>query len=134
MAVNAVPTSNARIAAPEFLARAPADEWRAIVNSLPAGYFRPSDMPMLAAFCVSAACHKELAEILQRDGLIIESARGTKIANPANRMMLEHAGAMAQMAIKLRLCPSARYTKGEKPQKGVQGGGGPRPWDEEQAA
>jgi P27 family predicted phage terminase small subunit len=134
MTVRAVAKSDARLDPPAFLARAPAQEWRSIVNSLPAGYFRPSDVPMLAAFCISSACHKELAEIIQRDGLLIESAKGTKIANPASRMMLEHAGAMAQMAIKLRLCPSARYAKGEKPQKGVLGGGGSRPWDDEQVA
>jgi P27 family predicted phage terminase small subunit len=134
MAVASIGKSDARLSPPDFLARAPAQEWRDIVNSLPAGYFRPSDVPMLAAFCISSACHKELAGIIQRDGLIIESGRGTKIANPASRMMLEHAGAMAQMAIKLRLCPSARYAKGEKPQKGIRGGGGVRPWDEEQVA
>jgi P27 family predicted phage terminase small subunit len=128
--LTAVPASQSRLDPPDFLACAPAKEWRDIVNSLPAGYFRPSDVPMLAAFCISSACHKELAEIIQREGLIIESAKGTKIANPASRMMLEHAGAMAQMAIKLRLCPSARFTKGEKPQKGIAGGGGARPWDE----
>lgn len=131
MALEAVPKSNARLAPPNFLARAPAREWVEIVNSLPAGYFRPSDVPILAAYCQAAAVHKECIEILAADGLLLKTDKGTKYAHPAHSMMLQQASCMAQLAVKLRLCPSARFTKGEKPQKGIGGGGGKRPWDEE---
>lgn len=129
-----VPKSDARISPPDWLARAGAVVWREVVNSLPANYFRPSDEPLLAAYCTSTACYREAAEIVGRDGMILENDRGTKYANPANAMMLAHASSMAQLAVKLRLCPSARYDREKKGVKGIKDGGGERPWDDRKAA
>lgn len=115
-----------RPAPPEWLAPAQARKWREIVDSLPASYFRPADYPMLAAFCTAAAAHQEAAEILEREGLIVEGAKGFRFPNPAAAIMSQQSSTMAQLAIKLRLCPSARIAKGEKAPKGVEGN---RPFD-----
>lgn len=116
-----------RIQPPDDLAPDLHDPWNAIANSLPAGYFRPSDRPLLQAYVQTAAFHRDCAQILAREGLFYETRSGTKRTHPAAGMMLELASTLAQLATKLRLCPSARLAKGAKPQRGVAGGA--RPWD-----
>lgn len=115
----------ARLEPPACLTRAQAREWEAIVSSLPAGYFRPSDIPMLTAFCAAAAIHRECTEIVEREGVILDGEKGYRFPNPAVAMMSQQASTMSQLAMKLRLCPSARIAKGEKAPKGVDGA---RPW------
>lgn len=120
-----------RLEPPECLTRAQAREWDSIVKSLPAGYFRPSDVPMLTAFCAAAAIHRECTEIVEREGVICEGEKGYRFPNPAVAMMSQQASTMSQIAMKLRLCPSARIAKGEKAPKGV---GGERPWGQSAVA
>lgn len=126
----AFPT-DARPAAPGWLSPAGAVIWAEIVNSLPADYFRPADMPILASYCTSTALYIEAAEILSKDGMILVNNRGTEYAHPANSIMLQHASSMSQLATKLRLCPSARIAKGKKAPKGQTG---QRPWVEPKVA
>lgn len=123
--------SDARLPAPDWLAPAQAREWVEIVNSLPADYFRPSDGPMLAAYCCAAAAHRAASEELESGGLILEGQKGYRFPNPAAAIMSQQSSTMSQLATKLRLCPSARIAKGMKAPKGV---GGTRPWDSAQVA
>lgn len=123
--------TDARPAAPDWLAPAQAREWDLIVNSLPADYFRPSDAPMLAAYCCAAAAHREASEVLDREGLICEGAKGYRFPNPAAAIMSQQSSTMSQLATKLRLCPSARIAKGEKAPKGQVGN---RPWGDAKVA
>jgi len=115
-----------RMAPPSWLTPAQAREWRGIVDSLPASYFRPSDEPLLAAYCTAAAAHREAAEMLAREGLILEGAKGYRFPNPAAAIMSQQASTMSQLGTKLRLTPQARIAKGEKAPKGVSG---VRPFD-----
>ncbi len=108
--LTAVNAPDARIAPPKALTRAQRKEWSAIVDSLPADFFRPSDVPMLAAFCVSAALYAEAAALIERDGMLLTAENGRKYAHPAKDFLTATGAAMAQMAVKLRLCPSSRYT------------------------
>ena len=129
-----VEQSDSRPSPPEWLSRAGAVIWGEIVNSLPASYFRPADLPLLGSYCTSTALYIEASEILTRDGMILTNNRGTEYAHPANAIMLQHASSMAQLGTKLRLTPSARIAKGEKSPKGIAGGGGERPWGRNKVA
>lgn len=126
-----VAQSDARPDPPADFTPAQAREWRGIVESLPASYFRPSDFPLLSAFCTAAAAHREAAEILRNEGLICEGAKGYRFPNPAIAIMSSQASTMSQLGTKLRLTPQARIKKGMKGPKGVTG---KRPWDSDKAA
>lgn len=97
-----------RVAPPEHLTADQAAAWRAIVDGLPVGHVRPADVPLLAAYVVAAALHKRAAADLQRRGLTVPGDRGRERANPSHRLLAAQAVALARLAGKLRLCPSAR--------------------------
>lgn len=106
--------SDDRIDAPRHLTPEQATEWRAIVDSLPADYFRPGDVPLLTAFCAASALHKQAMLDISTRGMMYENERGNLCQNPATNILATQAASMAQMAIKLRLCPSARYSEKDK--------------------
>lgn len=68
--------------------------WCDIVNSLPADYFRPADVPLLMNYCRFAVQADRLGEHLD-DPKAVRLLRGVSAS-------------MALIATKLRLCPSAR--------------------------
>ena len=110
-ALNVVRVMGERFQPPPDFNEAQAREWRAIVDSLPADYFRPSDISLLSAYCVAAAFYREAAEDMARNGITYIDERGRKVVNPAHQILTSQASAMAQMSVKLRLCPSARYSE-----------------------
>lgn len=118
-----------RIEPPQSLAKEQADEWRTIVNSLPADYFRPGDAPLLAAFCVASVFHKRAASDIERRGMLLADERGREYINPAHQMLTSQASAMAQMAVKLRLCPSARLTGKAAQSRNGSAPKSVRPWE-----
>lgn len=120
-----------RLTPPDHLNDAEVAEWRAIVDSLPADYFRPGDVPLLAAYCTASAFYKQAKEELRTDGLTIMDDKGRTYANPAHQILTSQASAMAQMAVKLRLCPSARYTEKSAGTKAKGAATGGRPWEAE---
>jgi P27 family predicted phage terminase small subunit len=114
---------------PEFLGEAEAAEWREIVQSMPADYFRPSDAPLLAAFCMASAIYKQAGALIAEKGLIISDPSGRQMANPASAVLTAQASSMAQMAGKLRLCPSSRYNAKSANTKANSVGAGSKPWE-----
>lgn len=123
--------SHERLPVPEDLQQSELALWMAIVNSLPAGYFRPSDLPLLKGFCAAANLHTQALAAVSRDGLLITTPQGRKRANPAVAILAAQTRAMANIAQKLRLCPSARYTPTKAATLTGKGnnGGKPKPWD-----
>jgi P27 family predicted phage terminase small subunit len=119
--------ADARIACPDHLTEPQQAEWRLIVNSLPADYFRPADVPLLGAFCAASALYKEALAMIQAEGIVIDMG-SRRAAHPAKDILTSQASAMAQMAVKLRLCPSARYTEKTAATKS-NGAMGKRPWE-----
>lgn len=128
-----VPISGARMDPPAHLSDAEASEWREIVNSLPAAYFRPSDVPLLAAYCTASAIYKQARHHVDEKGLVLIDERGRMTANPASQILTNQASSMAQLAVKLRLCPSARYTPKSAATKTASSGTGKKPWASEEA-
>lgn len=124
-----VEVSGQRMPAPAHLSPEEVVEWRDIVDSLPADYFRPGDVPLLAAYCTASAFYKQAKAEMRAMGITIMDERGKTYANPAHQVLTSQASAMAQMAVKLRLCPSARYTEKSAGTKANSGASGARPWE-----
>lgn len=122
--------SGQRLEAPGHLTADQKAEWVAIVDSLPADYFRPGDIPLLAAYCTAATFYKKAARDLEERGITMMDDRGREFVNPAHQILTSQASAMAQMAVKLRLCPSARYSEKVAGTKASEVTKGKRPWDD----
>ena len=124
-----VSLSGARLAPPPGLTEEQLTEWHAIVDSLPADYFRPGDAPLLAAFCVAAVFHRRAAEDIERRGMTLVTEKGHEYVNPSHQLLTSQASVLAQLAQKLRLCPSARMTGKSAERKGGERAKNARPWE-----
>ena len=124
-----VAISGARLLPRPGLTEEQLTEWHAIVNSLPADYFRPGDAPLLAAFCVAAVFHQRAADDIERRGMTLVSEKGNEYVNPSHQLLTSQASAMAQLAQKLRLCPSARMSGKSAERKGGERAKTARPWE-----
>lgn len=127
--LSVVPVSGQRMPPPEHLTAEQKAEWQAIVDSLPADYFRPGDVPLLSAFCVASALYKEAAARIQGEGMVLLDSKGRQYAHPVCTVLTTQSSAMAQMAVKLRLCPSARYSEKQAATKTSKGSTTARPWE-----
>ncbi len=85
--------------------------WRQITISLPADWFRPSDLPLLASYCQAHAEHEQARAGIEKDGLMIKGSKGRPYKNPLISVRHQAALRMATLATKMRLCQSARYDK-----------------------
>lgn len=126
--LSVVAISGARVPAPEYLTPGQREEWTAIVDSLPADWFRPADCALLVAYCAASALYKEALQMIQSEGIVIDEGKGRR-AHPAKDILTSQAAAMAQMAVKLRLCPSARYTEKAAGTATKNTASGKKPWD-----
>ena len=124
-----VAISGGRIKPPASLTPEQVEEWDQIVNSLPADYFRPGDAPLLAAFVVASVFHRRAAEDIEKRGIALVDDKGREYVNPSHQMLTSQASAMAQMAVKLRLCPSARMTGKAAQSRNGSAARTPRPWE-----
>lgn len=111
--------------APAELTDEQAEEWRRIVNSLPADWFLPAFYPLLAEYCRGAVT-------LRRIGEIIEAYEKSDEFDPDRyaKMLKEQnakSNAMIQIARQCRFTPRSikdeRAVKKPKPFK--------KPWDED---
>lgn len=84
--------------------------WRDITASLAADWFRPADLPLLTAYCQAATEHQDAAKIIAGAGLMLTDTKGRKYRNPMIAVCHQSALRMAGLAVKMRLCPSTRYT------------------------
>lgn len=124
-----VALTDARLEPPSYLTAEQLEEWRSIINSLPADYFRPGDAPLLAAYCVAATLYKRAAKDMEQRGITFVDDRGREVVNPAHQILTSQASALAQMSMKLRLCPSSRYSERAAHSK-ASATTGKRPWDD----
>ena len=123
-----VSISDERIEAPVSLTPEQKSEWDAIVTSLPANYFRPGDVPLLAAFCIASVFHKRAATDIETRGVTLMDDRGREFINPSHQLLTSQASVMAQLAVKLRLCPSARMSGKASQAKTGETAQAKRPW------
>jgi P27 family predicted phage terminase small subunit len=126
--LSVVPMSAARMPPHHSLTEQQAPLWVEIVDSLPADFFRPGDTPLLAAYCKAWSFYLRASAEIEANGVTLEDERGKRYANPASQMVVTQASAMAQMATKLRLAPSSRYSEKSASTRQQTVGGG-RPWE-----
>lgn len=107
-----------RVQAPADMSARDAKLFRAIVAGMPAEHFRPQDVPLLREYCEAAGRGRDAQEIIDTLGLLVPGAKGGMKANPAIAIRTAAAGVLAQLAVKLRLCPSARAAGGSRPRVG----------------
>lgn len=125
------PLSTHRIAPPEHLTHAQAKQWREIVDSLPADYLRPGDVPLLSAYCCASSYHQQAHALLEAEGMVLTNERGNAQVHPAVAILTAQAANLASLATKLRLCPSSRYDKHKAANMQRGAGLGARPWERE---
>lgn len=126
--VAVVKMTDARLPAPDDLSGPPLELWQVITASLPADYFRPGDEPLLATYCRAYHLHRKAFEIIEAGGITLMDDKGREYANPAAQMLNTQGSVMAQMAGKLRLCPSSRYTTKSASTKTDNAGVAKKPW------
>ena len=124
-----MPITGQRIAAPEHLTDDQAREWAAIVESLPPDYFRPGDVSLLAAYVTASVFYRRSSADMESRGMTLTDERGREYVNPSHQVLTSQASAMAQMAVKLRLCPSARYSEKVASTKTSRGSTSAKPWE-----
>lgn len=123
-----VKISDARISPPAGLLTKDQERlWWQIVDSLPADFFRPGDVPLLAAYCKAWSFYLMASAQIEENGIVLEDARGRSYANPAQSMVVTQASAMAQLSVKLRLSPSSRIQPRTAGSQAAQPTG-KRPW------
>lgn len=108
--------------------------WQNIVSSLPAVWFRPSDLPLLAAYCKAAARHDAEVDSLLTEDSVVSTPTGGVAVNPRLRIVDMSIRQMASLAGKLRLCPSARYDEKKAHTLGKNQSPAARPWEFGKAA
>lgn len=82
--------------------------WRKIVPELQRQGISVLDAPSLEALCIAYAMMRQSAEILARDGAIIEGARGNPVRNPAMLTFIAAQTAVKSWAAEFGLSLSAR--------------------------
>ena len=109
--------------APYDLTDEQADEWRAIVNRLPADWFPRETWPLLAQYCRHAVAARRVAQMVKA----IEEEKEFDLAayDRALKMQEREGRAISSLATKMRLSQQTTYDKSKK--KGVVGVS--RPWE-----
>jgi phage terminase small subunit len=93
-----------RLEPPRNLTKTEAELFRYIVSSLEPRHFARSDTPLLGRYCKNLVLADTASEHLERDGAVTDKGKVSPwvtVAEKADR-------ALAHLATKLRLCPSAR--------------------------
>ena len=114
-------TESARPAPPKDLTRKEKVIWRDILDSLPAEHLRSSDKALLANYCRLWTRADMLSADLASDPHNID----------LDRMYRAAVASIAQLAVKLRLCPSSRIraeSASLKPKAKA------KPWDNQRAS
>lgn len=139
-ALTVVPVTAQRMQPPDDMNAGERAEWLSIVDSLPPDYFRPADVALLATFCTARAFCKEAARQMKADGIVLKGppkmnkdgdvvGHDRDYAHPAAGILAANASALATMAVKLRLCPSSRYSEKAASTKTARGSVKDKPWE-----
>ena len=93
---------------PAWLSEAAKKEFRRIVKLMePTGLLTLAEVDELAVYCDALVRLREATELIERDGLVVEGARGP-MQNPAVIVANKYAAIIAKLAPRLGLDPSGR--------------------------
>lgn len=101
-----------------------AEEWRQVVDRLPADWFPRETHPLLADYCRNVVLSRKIWQLIRKVEKakrldIEEYERLTRMAERATRVI-------ASLATKMRISQQTQYDK----KKARGSGGGRKPWDE----
>lgn len=98
--------------APNDLTEEQAEEWREIVNRMPADWFPRETHPMLAQYCRHVVRARRLAQLLDK----VESSEEFDVKEYRDllRSEEEQSRALASLATKMRISQQTTYDKSKK--------------------
>lgn len=107
---------------PEELTEEQAEEWRAIVNRLPADWFPRETHPLLAAYCRHVIAARRVAQLIKHN----EGGENFSIADYDRLLKCQEreSRAVASLSVKMRISQSTTYDKSKKKPATNH-----RPWD-----
>jgi hypothetical protein len=88
-----------RAAPPPDLTLEQADEWRAVTNRLPAGWFPPAAHPMLSAYCGHVIAARHIAQLIVQ----AEQARRLHVGNYDRLLRMQETESRALSSLATRL-------------------------------
>lgn len=100
-----------------------AEEWRAIVNRMPADWFTRETAPLLVQYCRTIVRARRLAQLLNNTEKSEEL--DVKEYRDLLRSEAEQSGVLMSLATKMRISQQSTYDKSKK----KPAGGTTRPWD-----
>lgn len=100
-----------------------AEEWRAIVNRMPADWFTRETEPLLVQYCRTIVRARRLAQLLNNTEKSEEL--DVKEYRDLLRSEAEQSGVLMSLATKMRISQQSTYDKSKK----KPAGGTTRPWD-----
>jgi len=102
--IAAAPNARLPIAPPPNLSEPEREIFRTVVGALRPDHFRPSDGPLLAAYCAAHLLEREAFAALTAEG----SLRNGK-ESPWLRVHTTQSKLLSMLSTKLRLAPSSRF-------------------------
>lgn len=115
---------------PASLTQAEVAIWLRITRSVGPGFFRPGDESLLVIYCRTTVQYEELSRKLEQGGMMLEDRLGRVYVNPAQGAMLRVSNVLASLAVRLRLCPSARLSSKGKLANEAPKPVEKRPWED----
>jgi hypothetical protein len=110
--------------APYELTDEEAQEWWAIVDSLPADWFTRETYPLLAQYCKHVIASRRVSQIIRK--LESEDSLSIKEYAEALKMQRHESAAIATLATKMRIAQQSTYDKSKRKNSGQQSN---KPWD-----
>ena len=103
LAVPRVNSASTSLAPPAELSSGAKQLWRSLIASTPTDHFRASDVPLLASYCTVSTMADEAATEIASGGAVVNGKPSPWLA-VYERLLRSQ----ATLALRLRLCPSAR--------------------------
>lgn len=101
-----------------------ADEWRAVVNRLPADWFPAETLPMLAQYCRHTSAARRVAHLIERMQSD-EEGFDIKDYDRLLKMQERESRCLASLATKMRISQQTTYDKSRKKGSGES----KKPWE-----
>ena len=114
-----------RPAPPEELSNEEVEEWRAVVDRLPADWFARETHALLIQYCRHVVTARRIRQLIAK--LEAEEDFALKDWEAALKMQQRESAILASLATKMRISQQSSYDKSKK--KGS--GGTSKPWDAE---
>lgn len=127
--VASLPAAMQRPEPPEDLTSEHAEEWRAVVSRMPAGWFTRETHQVLATYCRHVVNARRLSVAIEAfDPAWLVDDEGLKRYDKLLSMADREGKAITMTATRLRLTPQARYTAQAAATAANKAGSGDKPW------